>query len=151
DRVLPRADDEVVFLGRLDRQVKVRGLLIAPEEIEARLRAHPSVHEAAVVQRPLEASAERAGLVAFLVPRAGAAPPSTGELTEHLARALPRWMLPQRLEWLEDLPRTATGKVDLAALTERPLTRARPAAAVPTTAPEEAALLATIWARVLGV
>jgi thioester reductase-like protein len=151
DRVVRRADGEYVFLGRVDRQVKVRGLLIEPEEIEARLQEHPAVGQAAVVKRRLTAwGPEREGLVGFLVPRSDASPPSVGELRAFLARSLSRWMLPQRFEVVPELPRTASGKVDLAALAETPLRRTT-APLPPASAPEEAAVLAEVWAEVLGL
>src|SRR5262249_6364379 len=53
DRVVVRGDGEYVFLGRIDRQVKVRGMLVEPGEVEARLVEHPGVAGAAVVKRVL--------------------------------------------------------------------------------------------------
>jgi thioester reductase-like protein len=102
-----RGDGEYVFVGRMDRQVKVRGLLIEPEELETRLLEVPGVREAVVVKRSL--GPDREGLVAFLC----GARFDVGEVRRHLGRALPAWMVPQRIVPLDELPRTSTGKVDL--------------------------------------
>ncbi len=149
DRVVERDGGEIDFLGRVDRQVKVRGLLIEPEEIEARLLQHPEVRHAAVVKRPLPRAA-REGLVAFVVPRTAGQPVPAGELRVHLARSLPRWMLPQRFEFVDRLPLTSTGKVDLQALATRALSR-RASGWTPGLANDETGILAEIWEWVLGV
>jgi amino acid adenylation domain-containing protein/thioester reductase-like protein len=121
DLVRQRDDGEYVFLGRIDRQVKVRGMRVEPEEIEARLCEHAGVVEAAVVKRELlEGRAE--GLVAFV---RGAAGLTTSELAQHLRRLLPAWMVPPLIVLVAELPRTATGKVDLARLEDEPLPGAR--------------------------
>lgn len=66
DHVRLLADGEIEFLGRTDRQFKLRGLLIEPEEIERRLREHPTVKNAAALKRPLSQRAKRDALVAFV-------------------------------------------------------------------------------------
>ncbi len=120
DKVALRSDGEYQFLGRVDRQVKIRGLLIEPEEIEAQLLTHPQIQQAAVVKRPLGRQSHK-GLTAFVVARRGSSTPSVQGLRQHLARSLPRWMLPQRFEFLSRLPLNAHGKVDLANLAMREL------------------------------
>lgn len=118
DRVARRGR-EIEFLGRIDRQVKIRGQLVEPEGVEAELARHPGVAEAAVVKRAT--AAHRPVLIAFVVARAPAAPPRPADLAAHLRRTLPAWTIPHRIEWIDRLPRTVTGKVDLAALARRPL------------------------------
>jgi amino acid adenylation domain-containing protein/thioester reductase-like protein len=148
DRVVRRDGGDVEFLGRIDRQLKVRGLLVEPEEIEARLCAHPGVRDAAVVKRAIAriGRAARDELVAFVTAKDGAdlAPEA---LRASLA-ALPRWMHPHRIEALASLPRTSTGKIDLGALASRPLSSRAPS---PIVGGSRGALLAAIWADVLGV
>jgi amino acid adenylation domain-containing protein/thioester reductase-like protein len=155
DRVVVRGDGAHVFLGRIDRQVKVRGLLVEPEEVEARLVEHPGVAAAAVVQRVLPgagaiaAGRSRVGLVAFVVARVPGTAPDPSDLHAWLARALPLWMIPQHVEYLDELPRSISGKVDLPALADRPLC-APPAVPVP--APDaKSAALAAVWREVLGL
>ncbi len=141
DRVVRRADGEYVFLGRLDRQVKLHGRLVEPEEVEARLLSHPQVRQAAVLKRPLGAGE---ALVAFVV--AAGPPPSPAALRRHLADHLPAWMLPARFVLTDALPQTPTGKTDLARLAEAPLPAA-PAAPPPC---EEAAILGRLCQGLLG-
>jgi amino acid adenylation domain-containing protein/thioester reductase-like protein len=146
DRVERRGRD-YVFLGRIDRQVKVRGQLVEPEEVEAALRDHPRVAQAAVIKRPLGPPPAGEGLVAFLV--ADPPAPSLAEVRSFLASRLPAWMAPQRVVVRPDLPRLAGGKVDLAGLALLPLagTDAPPAVS----AEGAGAVLARIWAAVLGL
>ena len=106
------------LIGRNDHQVKIRGFRIECGEIEAVLRAHRDVRQAAVV------TAARAGepaLVAYIVPRRGStlAQPGTDlleELRPHLRAALPDYMIPALVVALPALPLTPNAKVDRAAL-----------------------------------
>jgi amino acid adenylation domain-containing protein/thioester reductase-like protein len=153
DRVVQRADGNYVFLGRLDRQVKINGKLVAPEEIEALLAEFPLVSRAAVVKRALPTEPVREGLVAFVVPADRAVSPSRERVTEYLSARLPRWMLPQRLELMNCLPVTSSGKVDRDALgrLELPRMRIRPARLESEVLAPEAEILIDIWQRILGV
>ena len=104
--------------GRNDHQVKIRGFRIECGEIEAVLRAHRDVRQAAVV------TAMRAGqlaLVAYIVPRRGGAAAGHGtdlleQLRPHLRAALPDYMIPELVVALPALPLTPNAKVDRAAL-----------------------------------
>jgi amino acid adenylation domain-containing protein len=141
-----RPDGEYDCLGRIDRQVKVRGFRVEPEEIEAALAAHPAVAEAAVA-----ALADGAGdplLVAWTAP-AGAA--TGAELRAFLRERLPDYMVPGAFVALSALPRTPNGKIDRLSLpAPRPSDRAEAGGYLaPRTQVEE--ILAGIWARVLGV
>ena len=147
-RLLPDLDLE--YLGRIDRQVKLRGLRIEPGEIEAALCRHPGVREAAVELRP--ATADPAGerrLVAWYV--SDSPPPAHAELRAALKLLLPEYMLPAQLVPLERLPLTENGKVDHRALPEPGAERPELAAAyrAPSTPVEEA--LATLWQELLGL
>lgn len=134
DRVAWRGG-EYVFLGRLDRQFKLHGQLIEPDEIEQCLRTHPAVAQAAVVKH---GPAERSRLVAFVTP---SAPVTPTELRAHARQVLPPWMVPNHVEFIT-LPRTPNGKVDEDALRSWVLT------AVPATHPATNTLL-QICSRVL--
>ncbi len=145
-----RLDGALEFLGRIDRQVKVRGVRIEPAEIESALVAHPRVAQAAVVPRPGPDGAPR--LVAYLVPApAGEAAPGTLELLAFLRPVLPEPMLPAVFVQLPALPLTATGKVDRGALPAPP--SGRPELEAPFVAPRVGleALVAAQWAEILGV
>ncbi|MEV4615524.1 amino acid adenylation domain-containing protein [Kitasatospora sp. NPDC049258] len=109
DRVRRRADGTLEYLGRLDRQVKLRGIRIEPSEIEAALCEHPSVAAAAVGVYGDQQ------LVGHVVPAEGHAP-DPAALRAHLAARLPDAMVPAVLRVLAALPLTASGKVDRDAL-----------------------------------
>ncbi|SMF97467.1 non-ribosomal peptide synthase domain TIGR01720/amino acid adenylation domain-containing protein [Methylomagnum ishizawai] len=142
DHVRRRADGTVEYLGRLDRQIKLRGFRIEPGEIESLLRQYPGVAEAAVLAR--EGGAGKI-LVAYV---AGTSEiPSPDALTQYLAQRLPGYMVPSRIGVLDRLPRTSGGKLDIKALPE-PERPDRPYLA-PRTETEQR--LADIWQDLLGV
>ena len=105
------------FVGRLDGQVKIRGHRVELGEIEAALCEQPGVARATVVAVP---GASGPALAAWLVPTPGAAPPDTEATLAALRGRLPGWMVPTWIRVTESLPQTATGKVDRAALAQRP-------------------------------
>ncbi|MFB8056958.1 amino acid adenylation domain-containing protein [Kitasatospora purpeofusca] len=114
DLVRLGADGNLVFLGRRDHQVKTRGYRVELTEIEAALHAHPAVVECAVVAVPDELVTNR--LVACVVAAEG----TTGlALSKACRDRLPRYMIPDRFELVDALPRTSTDKTDRRALVER--------------------------------
>ncbi len=135
------------FLGRTDHQVKVRGFRIELGEIESVLGCHLAVQQAAVVVRR-----EAAGhpLVAYVVPRPGAAAAAAADLRGFLAERLPEFMIPGAFVFLDSLPLTPNGKLDRRDLASRELApeRGGPTLAAPRTAVEE--VLAAIWSDVLA-
>jgi amino acid adenylation domain-containing protein len=110
------ADGRIVYLGRIDRQVKVRGYRVELGEVEAALAALAEVAQAAVVARELRTRAgpERR-IVAYVVGTGGRAPDPVA-LRRELEQTLPHFMLPAAIVPLDALPLTATGKVDARAL-----------------------------------
>jgi len=112
DLARQRSDGELVFLGRRDGQVKLRGFRVELGEIETALSRLDSVREAAVLVRERGAGAY---LVAYVVP-AGGTELDAGKLRAALAAALPDYMVPRIFIPLVGMPRTATGKVDRRAL-----------------------------------
>lgn len=101
------ADGNIEYLGRVDRQVKIRGFRIEPGEIEARLRKHSSVRDAAVVAR-------QGKLVAYVVPvtKPEDVAKLWNELRAFIKASLPEYMSPAIFVALEALPLTPNGKVD---------------------------------------
>ncbi|MCP4662756.1 MAG: non-ribosomal peptide synthetase, partial [bacterium] len=145
------ADGVLEFLGRVDHQIKLRGIRIEPGEIEATLEAHPQVRKAVALVRQEQPG--EGHLVAYLVP-ANEHPPSRNELRRALRERLPESMMPSVLVVVEDLPLLPNGKVDRNALGRRELPAAERSAeeeelVAPGTPTEE--LLAGIWAEVLGL
>jgi len=106
-----RHDGMLQFLGRLDRQVKVRGFRIEPGEIEANLIAHSAVTDVAVVARD-DVPGRR--LVAYVV--SGETAPSPADLRASLRERMPEYMIPSAFVALDALPTTANGKLDHNAL-----------------------------------
>jgi acyl-coenzyme A synthetase/AMP-(fatty) acid ligase len=97
------------YVGRRDQMVKSRGYRIELGEIEAALYADPGVKDAAVVTVADDLLGNR--VKAYVVLAAGA-DLSPMELRASCSRRLPRYMVPDSIELCDDLPRTATGKVD---------------------------------------
>ncbi|MGY4743247.1 amino acid adenylation domain-containing protein [Streptomyces sp. ATMOS53] len=118
DLVRRLADGRLVYLGRIDSQVKVRGFRVELEEIEATLRRLDGVREAVAVAR---GSGGDRTLLACFVSEEGAADPTR----ERLAAWLPTHMVPDVLLRVSGFPRTLNGKVDRTALATRPLPELR--------------------------
>ncbi|REE22791.1 amino acid adenylation domain-containing protein [Paraburkholderia sp. BL27I4N3] len=148
DLVKRRADGVFDFIGRVDHQVKLRGLRIELGEIEAQLAAHDDVREAVAI---VHGKGAQAALVAYVELSAEARERSTradaAELDAHLRHTLPDYMVPAHIVVLDALPRNANSKVDRAALPE-PQRVARVYQA-PAAGLESA--LAQIFREVLGV
>jgi len=138
-----RDDGAVVFLGRSDYQVKVRGLRIELGEIEAAIMATGLAREAGVIAREDRPGDRR--IVAYAVPVAGAL--DAAALRDRLAARLPDYMVPSAFVEVPALPVTANGKLDRAALPAPRYedTSARGAAT------ETEATLGRLFAEVLGL
>ncbi len=136
-----RQDGTVDFLGRIDHQVKLRGLRIELGEIESALREQDGVTEAAVIVREDNPGDKR--LVAYVV--------GTGaDLKAALKKTLPEYMVPAAFVELPALPLTPNGKLDRRALPAPVVTRDASAELVePRTDTER--LLAALWREILGV
>ncbi|MEC3975543.1 non-ribosomal peptide synthetase [Amycolatopsis sp. H20-H5] len=139
DRARWSRDGQVEYLGRVDQQVKVRGVRVEPGEIEAVLRSHPSVDEVVVLARP--AADGDYQLVAYLL---GGCDPEV--LRAHAADRLPPYMLPSAYVVLDAFPVNASGKLDRAAL---PAPAATARGGEPRTLTEHT--LSVLFAEVLGL
>lgn len=142
-----RPDGAIVFLGRVDDQLKVRGVRIEPGEVEQALLRHPAVTDAIVLARPgAEGAAGLSGFVAVAGP-----PIPEAELRDHLRALLPPYLIPDVLV-AGELPRLPNGKVDRQALRlGQPLAEStRPRSYVAPRGPAEDAL-ARLWEGLLGL
>jgi amino acid adenylation domain-containing protein len=109
-----RPDGQLLFSGRHDRQVKVRGFRVELDEVESWLTADTHVAAAAVIAHELEAGGVR--IVAFVVPRNG---DPAADVRRHLTGHMRRWLPPHCapvIRIVDALPRTASGKLDRSAL-----------------------------------
>lgn len=162
-----RHDGTIEFLGRLDRQVKIRGHRIELGEVESVLDRAPGVRKS--VAKSVLGPDDRPRLIAFVVPSVVDRPPSDDTLIALLRATLPEFMVPSRFVHLPEFPVTDNGKLDYAALgnpyrrTPPPLPAA-PAPVVPVSTAEKpaeavhparagwfGAALATAQQRGLGV
>ena len=100
-----------VCCGRSDDMLKVGGIWVSPVEIEARLVAHPAVMEAAVVGRADDDGLIKPEAWIVLVEGRAAGERLTDALVTHCKEALARYKYPRWLHYVDDLPRTATGKI----------------------------------------
>ncbi|HEX2188726.1 MAG TPA: amino acid adenylation domain-containing protein, partial [Longimicrobiaceae bacterium] len=146
DRARWLPDGNLDFVGRVDRQVKVRGFRVEPGEVEAALLEHPALSDAAVAARDGAGGTVR--LAAYVVAAHGAAAPAGAELRAWLRERLPEYMVPSAWVALDRLPLTSRGKVDRAALPEPAEEVDGEALAAPSTPTGE--LVAGIFARTLG-
>jgi thioesterase domain-containing protein/aryl carrier-like protein len=122
DRGVRRADEEIEFHGRLDRQTKIRGQRVELDEIASALANHPSIEFATVTAEG--PSGGESQIVGYFRCKTGTDIPSPIELQQFLARSLPGYMIPAVFVRLGALPLSPNGKIDLKMLprhTERPL------------------------------
>lgn len=107
--------NNLIFLGRKDRQVKVRGYRIELDEIEATLNSHKSVKECTVCV--LEKENKEKILTVAVILLLGAQV-EVNDLIAHCRSKLPTYAIPQRIDILEYFPRTGSGKIDLTQIKE---------------------------------
>ena len=105
-----RGDEPLIYLGRLDHQIKVRGYRIELGEVEAAMRKWAGVDAAVAIGWPPVAGGAD-GIVGFLD-----APVDGAELIQHMSKDLPAYMLPREIRHVEKFPLNANGKIDRGAL-----------------------------------
>jgi amino acid adenylation domain-containing protein/non-ribosomal peptide synthase protein (TIGR01720 family) len=146
-RLLPAGP--ILFLGRADHQVKVRGFRVELGEIEAVIARHPGVREAVVLALDDAAAGKRLAAFATAAAAETGAPRVTGaEIGAFLASILPGYMVPASITVLDALPITPNGKVDRRALEALDPREEEQTVVAPRTATEE--LLEAIWADVFN-
>jgi amino acid adenylation domain-containing protein/non-ribosomal peptide synthase protein (TIGR01720 family) len=152
DRVQQCREGGLVFLGRMDDQVKVRGYRVELQEVAQVLRAQPGVTEAEVIARPDEQGRMR--LLGYVVLAKGMAsvsadPDPVQTWHQALVRALPDYMLPSAIVCLASLPLTPNGKVDRRALPESDQIATAPIGKDDAPRGDTEQMLAEIWAQAL--
>ncbi|NHZ41744.1 non-ribosomal peptide synthetase [Massilia aquatica] len=141
------ADGTIELIGRIDFQVKIRGIRIELGEIEATLRSHPLV-AACLVSAPADAAGERR-LAAYVVAAGPGADTLGATLRAWLRQRLPETLVPEAFVLLDKLPLSANGKIDRRALPPAQFAAGTSCRSAPANALEEA--LARHWAGVLGM
>ncbi len=111
-------DGNYYFLGRRDSMIKSRGYRIELGEIESALLSHPSVKEAAALAIPDDIVGNR---IKAVISTHEAQPIKPAELQSHCAAKIPKYMIPEIIDFMEDLPKTSTGKVDRVRLAQASL------------------------------
>lgn len=110
DKYEQRSDGRFVYCGRTDDMFKVSGIWVSPFEVESALIAHPSILEAAVVAARDDEGLEKPK--AFVVLNAGiSAEGIDKQLKEHVKEKIGKWKYPRWVECVDELPKTATGKI----------------------------------------
>ena len=137
------ADGNVEYLGRIDHQVKIRGLRVELGEIEAVITRHPAVREAVVLVREDIPGDKR--LVAYVAGEGL----DTAELRGLLQQRLPEFMVPSAFVVLEAMPLSANGKLNRKALPAPDMEEAREEYEAPRTPMEQ--VVADLWAPLLGL
>jgi amino acid adenylation domain-containing protein len=107
------ADGRLEYLGRLDRQVKIKGVRVELREVENAIAAVPTVRQCVVLAKTSPDDPNGTKLVAYVVPSPGF---SAWDLRKRLRASLPEAMIPTQIVELKSFPLTSNGKTDLAAL-----------------------------------
>jgi amino acid adenylation domain-containing protein len=149
DRGRYRPDGAIEILGRLDDQIKIRGMRVEPGEVNAVLAQHLAVRESIVLPREADDAPHEKYLVAYWVTSSQPAP-TARDLRQFLRAQLPEYMVPAAYVLLAALPLTPNGKVDRRALPVPDVMLLEPESIVdvPRTPIEEA--LVDIWQHVMG-
>jgi amino acid adenylation domain-containing protein len=141
-------DGVLYFLGRLDSQIKVRGMRVEPGEVESVLLAHPDVAQAVVLAPHSAGGGHR--LLAHVVAREKR--PLTGQdVLDHAREHLPEHMVPAAVGVAARFPTLASGKVDRKALASASVGAAEPQESLTPPSGEVEQCLHDVWTGVLGV
>jgi benzoate-CoA ligase family protein len=111
DKYLRDSNGYYFYRGRADDMLKVGGIWVSPIEIEDTIRAHPAVSEVAVVGKPDEADLIKPKAFVVLKEDRRATPELAAEIQTHVKTSIAAYKYPRWIEFVEELPKTATGKV----------------------------------------
>ena len=141
-------DGSLEILGRLDHQVKIRGVRIEPKEIEAVLSQHPDLLQNIVIVREDVPGDKK--LVAYVVASTETTP-TNGEIRQFLRQQLPEYMIPSVFVFLDTIPLTPNGKVNRRALPVPDNTRQESSSTFVAPQDQLESHLTEIWSQVLGI
>lgn len=147
DRVRMQADGQLVFLGRTDHQIKLRGYRIEPGEIEARIRSLEGVRQAAVFTMKV---AEQVSLVAAV--ESSDITMMESQIRKLLHESLPSYMVPSQIVLLDQIPVNKHGKMDMASLLHivKSVNQEKTSAVQTQSFTSDEAKIASIWSELLG-
>ena len=111
DKYVQDADGFYTYCGRSDDMLKVGGIYVSPFEVEAALMTHPQVLEAAVIGAPDEKHLIKPKAFIVLKPGERASPALADALKDHVKSVLAPYKYPRWIEFVDELPKTATGKI----------------------------------------
>ncbi len=109
DLVTMDEDGNYIYMGRIDHMIKSRGYRIEIGEIEAAIYGHTSIKEAAVIALPDDLITNRIKAIVVLAEEGGL---DASELRMFCSKKLPKYMIPEIIEFRQELPKTSTGKVN---------------------------------------
>ncbi|EAQ35218.1 probable non-ribosomal peptide synthetase [Nitrobacter sp. Nb-311A] len=147
DRVRCDRAGRLIFIGRSDDQIKLRGYRVEPDEVGRALKALPGINDAVVIARSIDGQAGRQELVAYCVPGDGVTLEAEA-VKRQLSAIVPDYMVPSHMIVLERLPLTSNGKIDRKALPETAGSAVLSTYAEP--AGDTEATIAEVWREVLG-
>ena len=147
-------DGTIAIYGRVDRQIKVRGMRVELDEIESLLSGHASIQQCAVLPFEIKGSASsetvlELGIVAYVYP-ANRQPQLRGNLRKFLAAQLPDYMVPSIFVVLDEIPLTPNGKIDRKALPDPEKESEKEGNVYVKPGTWEENTLAGIWEKLLG-
>ncbi|HEB87260.1 MAG TPA: amino acid adenylation domain-containing protein, partial [Gammaproteobacteria bacterium] len=148
DRGCYRPDGKLEIRGRLDEQVKIRGIRIEPAEVAATLSLHDSIHDCTVITQ--KDQSDNCALVAYVVPEKNSGI-TAGELRTDLGYYLQGAFIPSAFIFMEQLPLLPNGKVDRKALPAANLNNPDPGQKPVTPRTPVEKILAELWMTVLGI
>jgi len=111
DKYSVDADGYYTYAGRSDDMLKVGGIYVSPIEVESALITHPSVLEAAVIGRADDAMLVKPQAFVVLKPGFVGSDALASELQQHVKAKLAPYKYPRWIEFIDELPKTATGKI----------------------------------------
>jgi amino acid adenylation domain-containing protein len=138
-------DGRLEFMGRIDGQIKIRGVRIELGEIEVVLREHPDIRDAVVVVQEDDADDKR--LVAYAVASSPQAP-AVAQVQQWLGTKLPKQLVPSALVFLPEFPKTPNGKLDRRAL---PKPERKTSSSETNASNDLERQIASIWCEALGI